>query len=333
MKIKYYSLLIIFFIIASLTVKAQSSCTVFVDPGWDSENYPGDLVWGETAFNSIATAVNNRGGDCGSDLVIVTSGNVDLTEVDTIPGDLIITEGVAEFSGTFTILGNLIINSSVTFTGTGTIRTDGDLSFGPEGGILTLGDVSIQVDGYFYDYDETHYIDASEGGSVTIQTHSTMFVPVGTTTGYYPVVVTAPTGQVFAIRTDKEPDLPGNAGLSTGWNVSQLPSFNYNGDESVTLSFIYPRSAVNANFDINDAIIMHFNEHTRQWEVLHATHTEIWSQDNDYYISTVEGISDFSPFGIGLTGIIPVLPLWTKISLVVIITLLGLFLLRKMKVF
>ena len=338
MRIKYIIAIVLLFIIGSLAAKAvcesPSSCTVYVNSEWTEEHYDFELIWDCTAFSTIARAIEVRGSDCGSSLVIITEGPVVITANDTIPGDLILNNSESStITGTIFVQGNLIINNIISLTGDGNIEVQGNMTFGDEGGILTLGGVGLKVDGYFYDFDEDHYIDASGDGSVTITTHSIITVPVGTNTGFYPVIITASSGQVFAIRTDKEPDLPGNAGLTSGWDVSMLPSGNFDGDESVTISFIYPRNSVTEYFDINNAIIMHFNTQTHEWEALNASHTEVWSENSDYYISTVEGMTDFSPFVIGLTGMITALPMWTKVGLIVIISLLGLFLLRKLKIF
>ena len=164
---------------------------------------------------------------------------------------------------------------------------------------LVIDSIDLVVEGYITGYDENKYIITTGTGRVIVSTHSTAEAPVGTEEEFVPVFIVDDTGLTFGVRTDKQPSLPGGGGLNISWDIAYLSEPTPNAD----ISFVYPVKSVETDYDPTTVVVYHYNTETQQWEAYPNSTTELWAVNNDYYITTVYGVSSFSPFAVRTTRI------------------------------
>lgn len=332
MKIIKYLVLALSLIIAfSVSIFSQTpACTLYVNPNYDEEyQYPNGLSWwngdtpGGNAYPDFVTAFENPPSQCTTEVYVYvyTGGNY-------FSGDLYLNGDFIIEDESLIISGNVYLYGDAKLRG-GHLIVSGTFYF--VNSILDIGDNNLTVDGGFDGQGDEHFIETSGTGEVYTPSSADP-IPVGNqgpnNYGYTPVIIQSGGDEVFAVKSEEEPtfiDEDAKA-INVQWEIRPAGE----GSVEATLSFIYPKAACPPGFDPNTARVYH--KVGNNWVPYDNCVTQSWPNNlpgDPFYITTVEGVTSFSPHSIASSGPIPLFSFWHFMIAGLIVVLLGMFFVYK----
>ncbi len=200
------------------------------------------------------------------------------------------------------------------------VDVEGDLDL-ESGSSLKVGDYDLYVSGNV-NSNGGAYIYTNGEGRLILTTASSVTFTVGTPSlGLCPLVITAPAGNSFAVNLKDYNDvsIAKNFLSQCYWDIDHT-----SGSDPADLDFVYQKANKPDHF--GDPLVTSYVLHGNgAWQPVDNTvsTTDNWDGDTDYYVTSVSGISDFSPYSVSSNPSIPSMTTWAVIIMSGLLAIAG----------